>query len=123
LSLLRKEAGAPRVREVLRDAEAGRAQVWVCIINYGEALYVAEREDGLKATQEAVLAIDSLPVGVVEVDRKLTFAAAHIKATMPVSYADAFAIALAIEKGGRVVTGDPEFHAAEPLVQVEWIPQ
>ena len=123
ISLLQNELGATRVREVLHDAEAGRAEVFLCIINYGEALYINERERGLKATQEAVQAIDHLPVQIVEATRKLTFAAAHIKATMPVSYADAFAIALAMEKNGRVVTGDSEFHKAESLVEIEWIPR
>jgi len=123
LSMLQNELGAQRVRDILREAEADRAEVWLCIINYGEVLYITEREHGLKATQEAAQAIDYLPVQIVEADRKLTFSAAHIKATLPVSYADSFAIALAIEKGGKVVTGDPEFHKAEALVGVEWIPQ
>lgn len=121
--MLQNELGAQRVRDILREAEADRAEVWLCIINYGEVLYITEREHGLKATQEAAQAIDYLPVQIVEADRKLTFSAAHIKATLPVSYADSFAIALAIEKGGKVVTGDPEFHKAEALVGVEWIPQ
>lgn len=36
-------------------------------------------------------------------------AAAHVKAGLCVSYADAFVIALAQQVGGVVVTGDPEF--------------
>jgi predicted nucleic acid-binding protein len=123
ISILENEPGAQRVLEILREAEAGRAAVLLCIINYGEALYITEREQGLKAVQEAVQAIDHLPVLVVEADRKLTLAAAHIKAKRSVSYADAFAIALAMDKGGRVVTGDPEFRQAESLVEVEWIPR
>jgi len=123
LSYLQNEAGAERVQEVLREAQAGRADVWLSIINYGEALYVTERERGLKAAQEAVAAIDGLPVRVADAGRKLTFAAAHVKAVLPLAYADAFAVALAAEKGGRVITGDPEFQKAEALVGVEWIPR
>lgn len=123
LSWLQNEAGAQRVEAILLDAEAGQAELWLCIINYGEVLYNTERDAGMEAAKDAIRMIDALPIQVAEPDRKLTFAAAHVKATLPVSYADAFAIALAIEKGGRVVTGDPEFHDAESLVEVEWIPR
>jgi ribonuclease VapC len=36
-------------------------------------------------------------------------AAAHIKARFPIAYADAFAVVAALEHGGVVLTGDPEF--------------
>ena len=123
ISYLQKEAGGPRVAELLREAEEGRAAVWLSIINYGEAIYITEREHGPEAARVAAKTIDALPVRVVEAGRELTFAAAHIKATLPMLYADAFAVALAVEKGARVVTGDPEFRKAESLVAVEWIPR
>jgi ribonuclease VapC len=49
--------------------------------------------------------------------------AAHIKARHPVSYADAFAVALAQEYGATVVTGDPEVRAVESLINVDWLPR
>jgi ribonuclease VapC len=123
ISLLEKEAGAARVREILDEARAGRAALWLSIINYGEVVYTTEREQGSEAARNAVQVIDGLPVQVVEAGRLLTFAAAHVKAMLPMSYADAFAVALAAEKGARVVTGDPEFFKAESLVGIEWIPR
>jgi ribonuclease VapC len=123
ISWLEDEPGAARVEAILDEARAGQATVWLSIINYGEALYNTEREGGAKATREAINMIDKLPLQVVEAGRLLTFAAAHIKATLPMSYADAFAVALAAEKGARVVTGDSEFRKAESIVAVEWIPR
>ncbi len=123
VSWLQDEAGAQQVEAILLEAKAGRAEVWLSVINYGEVLYTTERDAGAQAAEDAIRIIDGLPIRVVEAERRLTFAAAHIKATMPVSYADAFTVALAIEKGARVVTGDPEFRSAEPLVEVEWIPR
>ena len=49
------------------------------------------------------------------------FAAAHIKANYSVSYADAFAIALAQELNAAIVTGDPEFQAVEKIVRILWL--
>jgi predicted nucleic acid-binding protein len=40
----------------------------------------------------------------------------------PVSYADAFSVALARRNHGRVMTGDPEFKAVESEVRVRWLP-
>lgn len=121
LAYLRDEAGGAQVREILRASESGLTQVWMCVVNLGEVLVVVEREDGLEAAQRAAAFIEQLPVRVVDADRSLTFAAAHVKANHALAYADAFAVALAQEVDGAVVTGDPEFRQVESLVGVRWI--
>ncbi len=60
---------------------------------------------------------------LIDVDRSLTLAAAHIKAQFPLAYADTFAVALGRQENARVVTGDPEFEAVESLVAIEWLPR
>ncbi|MGB9890127.1 MAG: PIN domain-containing protein [Anaerolineae bacterium] len=54
-------------------------------------------------------------------DRDLTFAAAHVKAYHSISYADAFAAALARKHDATLVTGDPEFQKVEGLIRIEWL--
>jgi len=44
-----------------------------------------------------------------------------VKARNTISYADAFAVALAQELGAAIVTGDKGFEQVEELVTVEWI--
>jgi ribonuclease VapC len=53
----------------------------------------------------------------------LTYLAAHIKARHTVSYADAYAAALAKDEDGYVATGDPEFKALNGFVRVVWLPE
>jgi uncharacterized protein len=60
---------------------------------------------------------------VVEDDRWLTFAAAHIEASYPISYADASAAALAKEQRAILVTGDPEFASFDNAIAVRWLRQ
>jgi hypothetical protein len=48
-------------------------------------------------------------------------AAAKLKASRRISYADGFASALALGKGGLLVTGDPELAAMADVLRVEWI--
>ncbi len=121
LAHFQAEPGGERVRAVLAQAEKKQAEVYLSIINYGEAIYITEREKGLTAAHRLIAAIDQLPITVIEADRPLTFAAAHLKAQYPISYADAFALALAQQRQAALLTGDLEFRKVEQLVTVEWL--
>ncbi len=121
LAFLQDEPGGERIQELLREASEGGLVLLLSIVNYGEILYQRERRGGLDAVQEATRIIDNLPIRVVDADRRLTFAAAHIKAVHPIAYADAFAAALATREDAVLVTGDPEFAAVEGTIRVEWL--
>lgn len=125
LAYLEGEAGMPRVRSVPEGAEAQRHTVCLSLINLGEALYITERERGLVAARRALGAVDQLPLEIVSVSRATVLEAAHVKARFPISYADAFAVVAARDRGGVVMTGDPEFRtvADAGLVAVEWLPR
>jgi predicted nucleic acid-binding protein len=117
------EPGGPQVQALLAAATADQAAAYLSVINYGELIYIIEREQSTFAARRAIAAVDQLPITVIEADRRLTFAAAHVKAHHRLSYADAFAVALAQQIQAIMVTGDPEFRAVEHLVTVEWLPQ
>ncbi len=115
------EPGEGQVRDVLTRARANQAIAYFSIINYGELIYVTERERGTTAARRVIAAVDQLPIVVVEADRQLTFAAAHVKARHALSYADAFAVALAQEMDAILLTGDPEFRQVGHLIAIEWL--
>jgi ribonuclease VapC len=121
LAFFENEPSGAVVERILGDCDQAHAESWLSIINLGEVLYITERERGLHMAQRVVAAIDQLPVRIAEADRTRTFAAAHIKARHAISYADAFAVALAQEIEGKVVTGDPEFKKVEALAPVWWL--
>lgn len=122
IAYLEDESGARRVKAILAQAEREQAEIFLSIVNYGEVVYITEREQGLPAAQAIIAAIDQLPITVIEADRKITFAAAHVKAQHALSYADAFAIALAQSLGAKILTGDPEFRSIEQETAIEWLP-
>ena len=115
------EPGTRRVRAVLAKGAKAQAKVYLSIIKYGEAICITEREQGLTAAQRLIGALDQLPVEVVEADRRQTFAATHLKAKLPIAHADAFALALAIQREAILLTGDPEFRHAESMARIEWL--
>jgi ribonuclease VapC len=63
----------------------------------------------------------ALPITLDLVSEERILGAARIKAEHALSYADAFAVALAQELGATVVTGDPEFQNVAAIVNVMWL--
>lgn len=121
LAYLQKEAGADEVKAILRQSLSESCQVYLPVINLGEVIYITEREQSLQKAQEALAALEQLPIKVLPVSRGTVLEAAHIKAQYPVAYADAFTIAAAQSTGGIILTGDPEFESVEHLVGVRWL--
>ncbi len=115
------EPDAAVVRDVLTRAQAGQLDLYLSVINLGEAIYVTERERGLPMAERLIAAVDALPIQVVDADRQRTLAAAHLKAQFPIAYADAFALSLAIETKATLLTGDPEFLSVGSIVPILWL--
>lgn len=123
MAYLEDEVAGEQVTDILRRAAAEETHIYFSLINYGECLYIIEREQGLTKAQEMIAVIDQLPIEIVSVDRSRIFAAAHIKAHYSLSYADAFVVALAQEFNATSLTGDPEFRLVENIISVRWLPQ
>jgi len=123
MAYLKAEPGAKEVRQALRRAQKGALRVLFSIINYGECLYVIEREQGVRQVQSIIGVIDSLPISIIPAERSLVFAAARLKARYPISYADAFSAALTKQNSARLMTGDPEFKPLEREIVVHWLPR
>jgi len=121
MAYLNGEPAAQRVREILVDGEKGKCHIYMSIINLGEVLYNLERNYGLGRAQDALAVLQSLAIEVLPADDQTVFAAAHIKANHPVSYADAFVIVAAQKLDGIVMTGDPEFYDVTELAKIEWL--
>ena len=125
LAYLEGETGRSRVKQLMSEAQSGECSLYLSIISLGEVLYITEREQSLIQAQRVLAAIDQLPLQIVPASRAAVLTAAHIKARYPISYADAFAVALAQDHQCILLTGDPEFHsvAADGLIAVEWLPR
>ncbi len=76
-------------------------------INLGEVHYVLRRAAGEDAAIETVRDLRAR-IDVRLPDESQILTAAQIKADNPMSYADAFAVALALDSDAEVWTGDPE---------------
>lgn len=121
---LYNEPGAEEVANLL--ARAGRQELDLSMswINLGEVYYIVGREKGLQTAQAITQLVTAWPVTLVEALHEEVLAAADLKARYPLSYADAFAAALARRLHASLVTGDHELEAlaAAGEIRLHYLP-
>jgi ribonuclease VapC len=123
LTYFQNEKGADQVEEMLRDAVQGKVTLSLSTVNLGEVVYITQRKVGEEGRHKLLSALDLLPLTVIDADRDLALLAAGIKAEHAISFADCFALALALQSGGAVITGDPEFKKGEKIAPIIWLPE
>lgn len=115
------EKGGKEVADILKKALDHEAEVALCVVNWGEMYYIALREAGEAAAEIYRATLEKYPIDIVDADQDLTLQAARFKAAHKMSYADAYAAALAKLKKAELVTGDPDFKPLEKEVKIHWI--
>src|ERR1700682_161832 len=124
IAFFEDEPAAERVEKLLVKAEAGRHELLLCVVNWGEIYYNTMRSVSQEAAERKAKEIAGLTIEIVGVDDKnleLVRQAAPYKATRRISYADAFAAALARIRNAELVTGDHEFKVLEDEIKIEWL--
>jgi len=121
LAFFQNEEGAETVAEILQRAMKEGLDRLICVINLGEIVYVIKRRFGDSKKLEVLARVHQLGLKVIPVPEYLVFKAAEIKAEYPISYADCFALACAMEHSATIVTGDPDFKKIAHLVSIDWI--
>lgn len=121
LCWLQEEPGYELVDNLLTEAETGKSSICMHIINLGEVFYRLCRVSSMKRGEEILKKIRLLPIRILSISNEEVMAAAKIKAQYPISYADAFAVAKALQSGAMVVTGDPEYKKVSKIVEILWV--
>ena len=117
----RGERGASEVAEIIDSGLKGRAEIYMCVINWGEVYYITLRNFDRQRAELFKNTIARYPITIVEANKELTLQAAEYKAFHKMSYADAFAAALCKIKKAVLVTGDKEFKTVEKDIKINWI--
>ena len=123
LAVLGGEPGGKQVTQLLQQAQEGVVRALMSWVNLGEVGYMVERRWGRERFFHVLGTLEMTALELVPVERGLALAAAHIKASHPVAYADAFAAALAMETSATLLTGDPEFRLLEDVLPITWLSQ
>lgn len=121
MAFLQDEPGAQIVEDLILQAQDGKVDLVVCVVNLGEVWYSISRTKSIEIAEHTIQQIQGLPIEIVDADWSLTRQAAAYKMRGNISYADCYTAALAKLRKGDVVTGDKEFEVLENDVKVVWL--
>ena len=121
LAFFQEEKGTEVVAQILRRALKQRLDRLLCVINLGEIIYMTKRRFGDNKKVEILGRVHQLGFKILPALEALVYKAAELKADYPISYADCFALACALEQSAILVTGDPEFKKVAHLINIQWI--
>jgi ribonuclease VapC len=121
LALLRDEPGAECVSRVLQRAGQRNQPVHMTEVNYAEVQYLIRCQNGDAAWAEVANELKVAPIEFHPVTRPLADLAAELKARYRLSFADAFAAALAKSRKAELLTGDSAFKPLEKEIIINWL--
>ncbi len=104
----------------LGEGETGTARLLMSAINVGEVYYVLRKLRSESLAERWRAASGALPITIEVPALEDLWSAATLKGQFPISFADAFAAALAHKHNCPLVTGDPEFRSVTGL-NLDWI--
>ena len=115
-----REPASTFVDGLFAQSEKGRARLLMSAINAGEVYYFLCKENRHSAAEAWRQSSATFPVTIEVPSAEEIWNAAELKGRYAISYADAFAAALAMKYQCPLLTGDPEFRAVGHL-QLDWI--
>ena len=123
LRFLDKLRGWERVASILEDQLSGLCSVSLSAIQWGEIAGKVRKDSGPAGQSRALQILTELLVTTVPITAEQAVRAAELKVDLKLSYADAFALELAMRTpGGILVTADYDFKAADHLARIEYLP-
>ena len=121
LAYINDEPALEKVQKYLDLGRRGKVEPYMNVVNLGEVYYVLSRKKGTGIANRAVALLKKEPITFIIADGRLSLIAGRIKAFHKLSYADAFAVATAIDLDAVLLTGDDEFRSVEDRVKIEWL--
>src|SRR5437667_8399064 len=113
-------SGAEKVEQLIQLAVAGKRELLMCVVNWGEVYYSVWRDQGPGVARHLLAQLAQLPVHLVPADAELTRHAAEFKANFNLPYVDGFAAALAVVRKAALATSDRDFSHLEKKLEILW---
>lgn len=121
IAYLEDEPSGEQVEELIATAHEEQIPIYMSVVNVGEVWYTLAREVSEEEANAGVKMLSDLRIQFENVDWELTMEAARFKSQNKMSYADAFAAALAKVKKADLVTGDNEFKPLDGEIRILWV--
>jgi|SRR5208283_2568170 len=117
------EAGAERVRTVLRECVSGQSEACISSVQWGEVAGKLRKRLGAGNEAHALTGVLPEEATVVAATAGRAVHAAQLKVDRNLAYADGFALDLAMSSPGCVLlTADYGFKSVADLARIEFLP-
>jgi PIN domain nuclease of toxin-antitoxin system len=122
LRMLDKEAGWERVAAILDSYWNRMCEVEISAVQWGEIAGSVRKRAGVTEQNRAMQKLGELQFRIAEANSDRAVRAAELKADRKISYADAFALELAIQSPNSVlVTADFDFKKVDDMTRIEFL--
>jgi predicted nucleic acid-binding protein len=121
ISFLEERSGAEVIEKLVAEGFAGKTELFISVVNWGEVYYSTWRARGQDAARRMAAEISQFPIRVVDADFDLTKSAAELHVKYKLPYADCFAAALSKSRKAQLVTGDRDFALVELEIEVRFL--
>lgn len=118
ISFFEDRSGADEVEKLVADGVAGKTELFMSVVNWGEVYYSAWRARGQQAAKQVAAEIFQFPIQIVAADFELTKFAAELHAKHNLPYADCFAAALTKMRSAQLVTADRDFAKIKSEIEI-----
>ena len=121
IAYLEDEPSGEQVEDLIATAHEEQIPIYMSVVNVGEVWYTMAREISEEEANASVKTLRDLRIQFEDADWEITQEAARFKSQHKMSYADAFAAALAKIKKADLVTGDNEFKPLDGEIKISWV--
>jgi len=121
IAYLEDEPSGEKVEDLIATAHEEQIPIYMSVVNVGEVWYTMAREISEEEANASVKSLRDLRIQFENADWELTMEAARFKSQNKMSYADAFAAALAKVKKADLITGDNEFKPLDGQIKISWV--
>ena len=121
IAYLEDEPSGEQIEDLIATAHEEQIPIYMSVINVGEVWYTFAREISEEEANASVKTLRDLRIQFEDANWEKTQEAALFKSKNKMSYADAFAAALAKIKKADLVTGDNEFKPLDGEIKISWV--
>ena len=121
IAYLEDEDAAAKVADIIADAHDEQIPLLMTVVNAGEVWYIVARQTSAADADGSIKQLRDLGIQFVDADWGLAKDAGYFKSKNKMSFADAFAAALAKQRKAHLATGDPEFRQIEKEITISWL--
>jgi ribonuclease VapC len=121
IAYLEDEPSGEQVEDLIATAHEEQIPIYMSVVNAGEVWYTLAREISEEEANTSVKSLRDLRIQFEDANWEITQEAARFKSQHKMSYADAFAAALAKIRKADLITGDNEFKPLDGKIKISWI--